>query len=150
MESLGYGTHLIIDGFKGQAAYLGERAQAERLLQDIAALLEPRNAKPPAVLLESCGAPTPGLSAALLQAEAYVTLHTFTEMQAASLTVFSRHGSDLGSLTERLEAFYGLRRFESHLKNHARTMVKDLERRRRTLLGDRQYAALRLQDQVVL
>ena len=65
-------------------------------------------------------------------------------------SVFSRHGLDVRELSELLARHCGARRFESHLKNHGRTMAKDLARRRRTLLGDRQYAALRLQDQVIL
>ncbi len=148
METLGYGSHLILDGFKADAGALLDEAKLRTLLEALAEALEPRMT--PKVLLERLDGPQGGWSGAVLQAESHVTLHTFPELQAVTLSVFSRRGLDVRRLSEALEAHLGIRRFESHLKNHSRTLAKDPARQRRTLLGDRQYAAVRLQDLAVL
>lgn len=148
METLGYGTHLLLDGFKADERALADEAAVRAAVLALAQALEPRHA--PDVLLEHLDGPLGGHSAAALLAESHLTLHTFPAAQRLSASVFSRHGLDVKALSELLSRHCGARRFESHLKNHGRTMAKGLERRRRTLLGDRQYAALRLQDQVIL
>jgi S-adenosylmethionine/arginine decarboxylase-like enzyme len=145
VETLGYGAHLIIDGFLAEPAHLADAGRAETLLRDLAGLLEPKG-KPLLTFHPDDG----GLSGAALLAEAHLSIHTFADLGALTLSVFSRRGLDPKVVTERLEAHYGLRRFESHLKNHGRTMAKDEEQRRRTLRGDRQYARARLKDQTAL
>lgn len=145
METLGYGAHLIIDGFLADPAHLADADRAETLLRDLAALLEPKG-KP----LLTLHPDERGLSGAALLAEAHLTVHTFSDLGALALSVFSRRGIDPKLVTERLEALYGLRRFESHLKNHGRTMAKGEAQRHRALRGDRQYARTRLKDQTAL
>ena len=142
METLGYGTHLIIDGFAADAATLGDTAGLEAFLLEQATRLEPgKRAAPEVHTVEVM--PT-GLSAALLLPESHLSLHTFIESRILTLSVFSRHGLALGSLTDSLVEAFGVRRFESHLSNHSRTMSKEDARRTRTLHGERSYAAVRL------
>ena len=144
MESLGYGTHLIIDGFAAEAAALLDTAVLETFLLEQAARLEPgKRAAPEVHTVEVL--PT-GLSAALLLPESHLSLHTFNKDRILTLSVFSRHGLALGELTDSLAKTFGVRRFESHLSNHSRTMSKEDVRRTRTLQGERSYAAVRLTE----
>ena len=143
METLGYGTHLILDGFNADVNSL-EEAVITDFLKGLAGLLEPgKNVTPEIRPVEDLPA---GFSAALLLPESHATLHTFTEARVLSLQVFSRHGLELTDLNKRLGRTFGVRRFESHISNHSKTMSKDPERRARTLLGDRSYASLRLTE----
>ncbi|CAN5908017.1 hypothetical protein BH24DEI2_BH24DEI2_12730 [soil metagenome] len=142
METLGYGTHLVIDGFAADGATLLDTAVLQSFLLEQADLLEPgKRAVPEVHTVEVL--PT-GLSAALLLPESHLSLHTFVESRIITLSVFSRHGLALGSLTDSLAATFRVRRFESHLSNHSRTMSKEDLRRTRTLHGERSYAATRL------
>ena len=141
METLGYGTHLILDGFNADASTLEEGVITD-FLTGLADLLEPgKNVNPEIRPVEDLPS---GFSAALLLPESHATLHTFDEARVLSLQVFSRHGLELSDLNKRLSRAFGVRRFESHISNHSKTMSKDPERRARTLLGDRSYASLRL------
>ena len=143
METLGYGTHLILDGFNADAKSL-EEAVITDFLKGLAELLEPGKQVTPEVRpVEDLPS---GFSAALLLPESHATLHTFNEARVLSLQVFSRHGLELSDLNRRLGSAFGVRRFESHISNHSKTMSKDPERRARTLLGDRSYAGLRLTE----
>jgi S-adenosylmethionine/arginine decarboxylase-like enzyme len=137
VESLGYGTQLIVDGFKAEAD-LTNTATLETCLREVAALLEPTQA-------EVLSVATPlGRSATLRLAESHVSLHTFAPPGSLCLYVFSRHDVHPKEITEVLEKHFGVRRVESYLSNHARTMPLDDKAKERVLLGDRSYCALRL------
>ena len=155
METLGYGSHLILDGFRAErgaeqpkpASPLADEARLRSLLRTLALGLEPK--LEPEVWLERQNEGEPGYSGAVWQAESHLAVHSFERLGALTLSVFSRRGLDPRAFERALEPF-GLRRFESHLKNHAKTMARESAQRRRTLLGDRRYAALRLADLAVL
>ena len=141
-ETLGYGTHLIIDGFSADEPPLSSEDAVTAFLLETVDLLEPGKKVQPAVY-PVADLPS-GVSAALRLAESHAALHTFDEACTLSLWVFTRHGLELGGLTKRLTATFGVRRFESHLGNHSKTMPADPEQRKRSLLGDRSYTATRL------
>lgn len=142
METLGYGTHLIIDGFNVDEVTLLDTSLLHGFLLEQATRLEPGKRAAPEVHTVTV-LPT-GLSAALLLPESHLSLHTFVESRILTLSVFSRHGLALGDFTDSLAATFRVRRFESHLSNHSRTMSKEDLRRTRTLHGERSYAATRL------
>ena len=147
METLGYGTHMIIDGFNAETATLDDTTVLKAFLLDQATRLEPgKRAVSEVHTVEVL--PT-GLSAALLLPESHLSLHTFTKSRTLTLSVFSRHGLNLSDLTDSLAATFGVRRFESHLSNHSRTMSKEPAHRTRTLHGERSYAATRLTEAFV-
>ncbi|MGL4609006.1 MAG: S-adenosylmethionine decarboxylase [Trueperaceae bacterium] len=136
METLGYGTQLIIDGFSAESN-LSNTTTIEACLRAVAGLLE---STPGNVLtLET---PT-GNSAALRLAESHIALHTFNDTKSLCLRIFSRHDLRPGDMTDLLEQHFGVRRVESYLSNHAKTMPTDTDAQQRTLLGDRTYCALR-------
>jgi S-adenosylmethionine/arginine decarboxylase-like enzyme len=138
VESLGYGTHLIIDGFSATTESLLDKNMVNACLQEVAGMLEATQAE-----LLSAEDQT-GISATLKLTESHVSLHTFSTFGTLSLHIFSRHDLRPGDMTDALGKHFGVRRVESHLSNHSRTLPQDQAARQRALLGDRAYSALRL------
>jgi S-adenosylmethionine/arginine decarboxylase-like enzyme len=137
VESLGYGTQLIIDGFNAEAD-LTNTSTLEECLRDVAGLLEPTQT-------EVLSLETPsGKSVTLRLSESQVSLHVFQASSSLCLQLFSRHDVRPGEVTDVLEKHFNVRRVESYLSNHAKTMPADDEASQRVLLGDRTYCALRL------
>jgi S-adenosylmethionine/arginine decarboxylase-like enzyme len=145
METLGYGTHLIINGFHVASHQLDDPAQLERLVTHLAQHLEPGAQVKPETY--SSDAPR-GSSTVALLAESYVTLHTYSELGLLSLRLFSRHGLNTQEPVTLLRETLGLSRFESHLSNHGHTVSKDAAQRQKTVLGERQYTLLHLSKNV--
>lgn len=138
VETLGYGTLLIVDGFNADADNLRNAATIEACLREVAGLLESTQAE--VLSLETSS----GNSATLRLPESHVSLHTFSDSSSLCLRVFSRHDMRPGEITDLLENHFSVRRVESYLSGHSRTMPSDTEARQRALLGDRNYCALRL------
>lgn len=138
METLGYGTLLIVDGFKAEVGNLTNGTTIEACLREVAGLLESTQAD---VLSLETGS---GNSATLRLPESHVSLHTFSDSSHLCLRVFSRHEVRPGEMTDLLEKHFSVRRVESYLSSRSRTMPADTEARQRVLLGDRNYCALRL------
>lgn len=138
MENLGHGTQLIIDGFNAEAGSVKNTATLEACLREVAGLLEP--SKTDLLTIETAS----GKSAALRLAESHVSLHLFHDSRNLCLQLFSRHGVPPGEVTGVLEKHFRVRRAESYLSNHAKTMPLDEATRKRVLQGDRNYCALRL------
>jgi S-adenosylmethionine/arginine decarboxylase-like enzyme len=138
VENFGYGTLLIVDGFNADGENLKDVTTIETCLREVAGLLEANQSD--LLSLETSS----GNSATLRLAESHVSLHTFRDPSSLCLRVFSRHDVRPGDITDLLEKHFGVRRVESYLSNHSRTMPSDSEARQRALLGDRNYCELRL------
>ena len=138
VEILGYGTLLIVDGFNAETEALTNGVAIEACLREVAGLLESTQSD---LLSLETGS---GNSATLRLSESHVSLHTFSDSSSLSLRVCSRHDLRPGEITDLLEKHFAVRRVESYLSNHSRTMPSDTEARQRALLGDRNYCALRL------
>ncbi len=137
MESLGYGTQLILDGFNADAERLQDKNVVTACLNELAALLEPAQNE---VLTVNDAT---GLSATLRLGESHLSLHTYHT--TVSLGIFSRHDVPLSEISQVLTKHFGVRRIESFLSNHAKTLPQDTEARQKVLMGDRAYSALRLE-----
>jgi S-adenosylmethionine decarboxylase len=137
MESLGYGTHLILDGFNADAERLQDTNVVNTCLNDVADLLESTQSDILSVNESS------GISATLRLAESHLSLHTYNTN--LSLQIFSRHDVRLSEITDVLTKHFSVRRVESFLSNHAKTLPQDSAARQKVLLGDRAYSSLRLE-----
>lgn len=137
MESLGYGKHLILDGFNADAQQLQDVTAVNACLGEVAGLLEPTQSE-----VLSVSEPS-GISATLRLAESHLSLHTYTAN--VSLQIFSRHDVRLSEITDVLTKHFAVRRVESFLSNHAKTLPQDNAARQKVLLGDRAYNSLRLE-----
>ena len=144
METLGYGTHFIIDGFNASRKTLEDESAIESLLTTIAHTLETSKSEKKDFF--SVDESHQGISAYYAQSESFVILHTFPELESLSLSIFSRHDVNSQDLLAALRTTFAIRRFESHMSNHSRTLSADSALRKRAILGDRAYTATRLAE----
>jgi S-adenosylmethionine/arginine decarboxylase-like enzyme len=137
MESLGYGTQLILDGFNADTEQLQNRNTVTFCLNEVAGLLEPVQDEVLTVTSVT------GISATLRLGESHVSLHTYNAHLC--LQIFSRHDLRLSEVTDVLTRHFSVRRVESFLSSHAKTLPQNVEARKKVLLGDRAYSQLRLE-----
>ena len=142
METLSYGTHYLIDAHKADPEALQSERVVTDLLLALANLIEPEH-NASVIVSNIQDAPT-GLTAGIYLNEAFVSLHTFPDIQAVATRVFSRHTIQVSPVTALLREYLKYGRFESQVSNHSKTLVSDPERMNRVLLGERNYTALRL------
>jgi len=141
VETLGHGSYLIIDGLKANKNLSNSEFVSQFLIQ-VAATVEPSiNAK-----LEVYASPDieSGVSALAILAESHIELHTFECHEALSLRIFSRYNLMPDAFSKALKSAFGIKRSSHHLSNHSKTASGKPERRKKVLLGDRQYTSLRL------
>lgn len=138
METLGFGSHLMIDGFLAKAERLADRQHLTDSLVALAQQLEPD-----APLLVTV--PTDdGLSGLAVLAESHVAIHAFVPTRTVVVDIFSRREiSSLHLIAEVKEAF-AVGRAESHLSPRAKLFSHRPAEAARQLVGERSYAAARL------
>jgi hypothetical protein len=146
MDSLDYGRRFILDGRLPRGSRTHSRGEVEKYLLELHARLEGRHAPGETVVVED----DDGLTAAIRGAEAHVVLHLFPRLARLSLFVFTRRDVLLSDLTRDLGMHFDVGRFDSHLGNAAKALPKEADRLRRTLAGDRSYARIRLDDNLLV
>lgn len=144
-DALGFGTHLILDGFRADAGRLADRDAVAGLLHELAGSLRaataaevvwgPRDPRDPG-----------GLSAALVHAEVHLALHTFPQLGKLTLDLFSTRTVPVDAVAARFRAVFAVGRQEASVHGRGRLLPARGEALTRTLRGDRDYARLRLRD----
>lgn len=141
-EGIGFGTQLTLDGASADAHALAAPATARELLSGLLALVEEHDSgaedRP---LVNECA---DGLSAALIRGETSVTLHTFPELRAVSLQIFTAHDLPLGSATKLFLAAYRVGRFQSNVRDRGLYLPRNAEKLSGALDGLRDYSRLRV------
>ncbi len=145
MERLGFGTHLVIDGYQSRAERLSDDAVLRSLLEELAKQLEPE-ANVSAVLKQG---EDQGISAAVVLAESYATIHTFPKRQCWSFQLFSRKDLEFSDISQKVREALKPGRIESHLSSRAKVMPRQKLELKRNLLGDRDYADVRLDESLL-
>lgn len=141
METLGFGSYLIIDGLGTPNANLSTD-EAKAFLQSLAEKLEPNISAEFTVTPQS--SPDEGQSVLMVLAESHLSLHLFPKSQAVSLRIFTRYEVQPELYIQSLKNTFGINRISSHLSNHSKTLSANLSRRLRGLSGDRRYTSVRL------
>ncbi len=144
-DALGYGTHLILDGFRATAADLAGAGDIDDVLTAFGALIEPASG-PQRRLIQPGDDGTEGVSAAVVGSEAHLCLHTFGTLRKLSLEAFSTRTLPVQSLTELFVERFAVGRYEAHVRVRGRLLPRQDDALRRALEGDRQYARVRLRD----
>ena len=141
-DSLGYGTHLILDGFRADAACLADEEAFVAALRAIFASMGGSRGEPVVVHPEG----DRGMSGAIVGAEAYLCLHTFPALDKLSLEAFSGRALPSQPITEAVVERFGVGRVECRIHGRGRLLPRGREALVQGLLGDRSYARLRLRD----
>lgn len=142
-DTLGYGTHLILDGFRADSVRLAEEPRIAAALEAILDLMGESGVGPVQVLHARDGG---GISAALVGAEAHVCLHAFPALHKLSLEAFSTRALPTQAITEAFLERFGVGRHESRVHGRGRLLPRRQGALERALDGDRDYARLRLRD----
>ncbi len=143
-DTLGYGTHLILDGFRADAARLSDEAAVAAALEAMLGLMGETGAA--GVRFRHARDGTAGVSAALVGAEAHVCLHAFPALRKLSLDAFSARSLPSQAVTEAFLQRFAVGRYESRIHGRGRLLPPEQEGIERALDGDRDYARLRLRD----
>jgi len=143
-DTLGYGTHLILDGFRADAARLAEDAAIEATLEAMLVLMGETSTA--GVLLRHAQDGGAGISGVLVGAEAHVCLHAFPALHKLSLEAFSTRSLPNQAITEAFLQRFAVGRYESRVYGRGRLLPRQQEGIERALDGDRDYARLRLRD----
>ncbi|CAN5625395.1 hypothetical protein BH24DEI1_BH24DEI1_15830 [soil metagenome] len=142
LDILGYGSHLIIDGFGAEAGALGDRARLTEALENLAATLEG------VPLREHTLEEEDGLSSLLGFGEAHLSLHSVVNKHSLSLNVFSRRTLEPERLVSALRERFAPGRVESYLTSRSRTYHERLDLAA-LLRGERSYTCARLDDTLI-
>lgn len=145
VETLGYGAHLIIDGF-GATAPLGDEGWNKEAAAQLLALLGAPSGPPTLVSywFEN------GVSVGLALPESHLTLHTFAERRTVSLSLFSPQLLATENVLGAFRARFGVGRLESHLSSRGVALPQDEARAVPYLLGERNYTDVRLDDTLLV
>ncbi len=143
-DNLGYGTHLILDGFRADAARLTDDAAIAAALEAVLGLMGETGAA--GVLLRHDRDGAAGASAAIVGAEAHACLHAFPALRKLSLDAFSARSLPSQAVTEAFLQRFAVGRYESRVHGRGRLLPPGHEGIERALDGDRDYARLRLRD----
>lgn len=144
-DALGYGTHLILDGFRADAEALARRALIEEVVRELGAQLD-RGAVVESLLLSFDDGPDRGLSAALVQGESHLCVHTFPDLHKLSLDAFSARNVPVDAVVSAFRHRFEVGRTESQVHGRGRLLPRTREHLERAVRGDRDYARLRLRD----
>jgi S-adenosylmethionine decarboxylase len=145
MESLAFGTHLIIDGFQADHGRLQSVEALREFLVDAIAKVDPHG--PVKFDTETLGTGrVRGLTGAALKAESHVVIHLYPATNRLSLDIFSRRAVLLSGLATELQDHFHIGRFESHLRHLSKPIPLDEGHLLKALAGDRMYAYIRLED----
>ncbi|MEJ2288871.1 MAG: S-adenosylmethionine decarboxylase [Deinococcales bacterium] len=143
-DTLGYGTHLILDGFRADAARLSDEERVEAVLRSTLVLMG--EAAGGVFRLRVAHDGGQGISAALVGAESHLCLHTFPALDKLSLEAFSTRALPTQAITEAFLDGFGVGRYESRVHGRGRLLPRQVAALEQALDGDRDYARLRLRD----
>ena len=139
-DILGFGTHVVIDGFGAEVDHLTRDALCELVVTVSRQLEGGRDVH--VEVLEQTGFMA-GITAGTRLAESHVIIHAFPGCAALSLVVFSRKYLDWHAFANELRNRFDIGRYDSHIANHSRMLPKDGTER--ALRSDRHYTAFRLE-----
>ena len=144
MNSLGYGAHMIVDGYGASAPLHDEGWVIETAYQ----LLNTLGSVSVDPLKVSYWFPD-GVSVALALPEAHLTLHTFAARRLVCLGMFSPQLLSAQGITGVFRGRLGVGRLEGHLGSRSVILPQDEERALKYLLGERSYADVRLDESLL-
>lgn len=145
IDPLGYGTHLILDGFRADASRLADGALLESVLQELCALLNEGEVAA-TVRVPAPAADEAGLSVALVAGESQLSMHAFPALKKLSLDVFSGRSMATEAITRVFVERFRVGRYECRVHGRVRLLPKDRAGLEHVLPGERDYARLRLRD----
>jgi S-adenosylmethionine decarboxylase len=126
---MGFGKHLIIDGYGGKRDRLTDLEGLYRFLDEYPAKMGMTKIMPPYVFKYKGSKPEDwGLSGVVLIAESHITVHTFPEKGFLSVDFFSCKWFDTEAASKEVEVTFGLDKLEVQSFDRGREFPKEIDK----------------------
>lgn len=145
MDPLGYGTHLILDGFRADGTLLADATSVESVLTELGELMNETDGVSTVTVVASRG-DRGGLSGALVAAESQLCIHTFAQLHKLCLEAFSSRTVPADAVTRMFVERFRVGRYECRVHGRSRLLPRERDALEQALRGERDYVRLRLRD----
>ena len=124
---IGFGPHLMLDGYGCDKKKLQDLNLIYRILDELPTRIGMTKIMPPYVFKYSGVKPEDwGLSGFVLIAESHISIHTFPEKNFVSADIFSCKTFDFGFAGEYLKDAFGMEKVECNVLDRGTEFPKDL------------------------
>jgi S-adenosylmethionine decarboxylase len=135
---MGFGTHLMIDGYGGDGDRLQDLDGLYRFLDEYPDRMGMTKIMPPYVFMYVGSKPEDwGLSGVVLIAESHISVHTFPEKGFVSVDFFSCKRFDMEAAVKEVEAVFKLKKVDVNSLDRGREFPKDIEQASSLVRQDR-------------
>jgi len=142
MAAMGFGPHLVFDGFDCPRERLEDLGALYRLLDGMPDRIRMTKIMPPYVFRHGLpDDPAGGLSGFVLIAESHISLHTFPGRHYVNADIFSCETFDVEDALEALGEAFAPARVEWKLLDRGREFPKHIAASRAIVAGDRRQVA---------
>jgi S-adenosylmethionine decarboxylase len=139
---LGFGPHLIFDGFGCPSTRLGDLGALYGLLESLPDRIRMTKIMPPYVFRHGVtGKVSEGLSGFVLIAESHISVHTFPGRRFVNVDIFSCENFDVEDALAALREAFAPRRVEWKLLDRGREFPKQIGPTRAIVERDRRIVA---------
>jgi S-adenosylmethionine decarboxylase len=126
-EMIGFGPHLMLDGYGCDKKKLQDLNLIYRILDELPSRIGMTKIMPPYVFKYSGLKPEDwGLSGFVLIAESHISIHTFPEKNFVSVDIFSCKTFDLEFAEAYLKQAFGMEKVECNVLDRGTEFPKDL------------------------
>ncbi|MGH9197449.1 MAG: adenosylmethionine decarboxylase [Acidimicrobiia bacterium] len=124
---IGFGPHLMLDGYGCDKKKLQDLNLIYRILDELPSKIGMTKIMPPYVFKYSGLKPEDwGLSGFVLIAESHISIHTFPEKNFVSVDIFSCKTFDLEFAGEYVKAVFGMEKVECNVLDRGTEFPKEL------------------------
>ena len=139
---VGFGPHLMLDGYGCNKASLQDLNLVYRILDDLPNRIGMTKIMPPYVFKYSGLRPEDwGLSGFVLIAESHISIHTFPEKNFVSVDIFSCKAFDADFAGAYLKREFGMEKVDSTVLDRGTEFPKELNGAARLVRADRRRVA---------
>ena len=139
---MGFGQHLMVDGYGGNYEKLATLELIYQFLDSYPEEIRMTKIMPPYVF-KYCGSKPEdwGLSGVVLIAESHISVHTFPEKRYLSVDIFSCKEFDAEQAVKTIREIFELERVEINLLDRGQEFPKDIDLAANIVYQDRLFKA---------
>lgn len=126
---IGFGPHLMVDGYEGSFEALASVEVVTGLLDSLPSQIGMTKIMPPYVFKYDGGDKPEdwGVSGFVIIAESHISIHTFPEKGYFSIDIFSCKEFDIPTALEIIKSFFGTERLEIQRTSRGTEFPRDLD-----------------------
>ena len=138
---LGFGPHLVYDGYGCPSDRLGNLSSLYQLLEGLPERIQMTKIMPPYVLRHTDEKGLEGLSGFVLIAESHISIHTFPSRKFVNVDIFSCNNFDVGDALGELKSAFTPRRVDWKLLDRGLEFPKHIGPSRELMNRERRQVA---------